>query len=58
MRNGVVYSLKRRRLPRVLTHIVLRMIGITTMRAISFHIARHEMIALGDIKPLTESTPS
>jgi hypothetical protein len=45
-------------LPCVLPHIVLRMIGITTMRAISFHIVRHEMIALGDIKPLTESTPS
>lgn len=58
MRNGVVYSIKRRRLPRVLPHIVLRMIGITTMRAISFHIVRHEMIALGDIKLLTESTPS
>mgnify|MGYP006957330441 FL=1 len=58
MRNGVVYSIKRRRLPRVLPHIVLHMIGITTMRAISFHIVRHEMIALGDIKPLTESTPS
>ena len=58
MRNGVVYSLKRRRLPRVLPHIVLRMIGITTMRAFSFHIVRHEMIALGDIKPLTENTLS
>lgn len=58
MRNGVVYSIKRRRLPRVLTYIALRMIGITTMRAISFHIVRHEMIALGDIKPLFESTPS
>ena len=58
MRNGVVYSIKRRRLPRVLPHIVLRMIGITTMRAISFHIVRHEMIALDDIKPLTESAPS
>lgn len=57
MRNGVVYSIKRRRLPRVLPHIVLRMIGITTMRAIYFHIVRHEMIALGDIKPITESTP-
>jgi len=58
MRNGVVYSIKRRRLPRVLPHIVLHMIGITTMKAIYFHIVRHEMIALGDIKPLTESTPS
>lgn len=58
MRNSVVYSLKRRRLPRVLPHIVLHMIGITTMRSISFHIMRHEIIALGDIKPLTESTPS
>ena len=58
MRNGVVYSIKQRRLPCVLTHIVLRMIGITTMKAISFHIVRHEMIALGDIKPLTENTPS
>ena len=58
MRNGVVYSIKRLRLPRVLPHIALRMIGITTMRAISFHIVRHEMIALGDIKPLTETTPS
>ena len=58
MRNSVVYSLKRRRLPRVLPHIVLHMIGITTMKVISFHIVRHEMIALGDIKPLTESTPS
>lgn len=58
MRNGVVYSLKRRRLPRVLLHIALRMIGITTMRAISFHIVRHEMIALDDIKPLSESAPS
>lgn len=58
MRNSVVYSLKRRRLPRVLPHIVLHMIGITTMRAISFHIVRHEMIALDDIKPIIESTPS
>jgi len=58
MRNGVVYSLKQRRLPCVLPHIVLRMISITTMKVISFHIVRHEMIALGDIKPLTESTPS
>ena len=58
MRNGVVYSLKRRRLPCVLPHIVLHMIGITIMKAISFHIVRHEMIALGDIKPLIESTPS
>ena len=58
MRNGVVYSLKRRRLPCVLPHIVLRMIGITTMRAISFHIVRHGMIALDDIKPLSESAPS
>ena len=58
MRNGVVYTIKQRRLLCVLTHIVLHMIGITTMRAISFHIVRHEMIALGDIKPLTESTPS
>ena len=58
MRNGVVHSIKRRRLPRVLPHIVLRMIGITTMKAISFHIVRYEMIALGNIKPLTESTPS
>ena len=58
MRNSVVYSLKRRRLPCVLPHIALRMIGITTMRAIYFHIVRHEMIALGDIKPLIESTPS
>ena len=58
MRNGVVYSLKRRRLPRVLPHIVLRMIGITTMKAIYFHIVRHEMIALDDIKPLSESAPS
>ena len=58
MRNGVVYSIKRRRLPCVLTHIVLRMIGITTMKAISFHIVRHEMIALDNIKPLSESAPS
>ena len=58
MRNGVVYSIKRRRLPRVLPHIVLRMIGITTMKAISFHIVRHEMIALDDIKPLIKSTLS
>ena len=58
MRNGVVYSIKRRRLPRVLPHIVLRMIGITTMKAITFHIVRHEMIALDDIKPLIESAPS
>ena len=58
MRNGVVYSIKRRRLPCVLTYIVLHMIGITTMRAIYFHIVRHEMIALGDIKPLSESAPS
>lgn len=58
MRNGVVYSIKQRRLPCVLTHIVLRMIGITTMRAISFHIVRHEMIALDDIKPLIKSTLS
>ena len=58
MRNGVVYSLKRQGLPCVLPHIVLRMIGITTMRTISFHIVRHEMIALGDIKPLTENAPS
>ena len=58
MRNGVVYSIKQRRLPCVLPHIVLRMIGITIMKAISFHIVRHEMIALGDIKPLNESTPS
>lgn len=58
MRNGVVYSLKRRRLPCVLPHIALRMIGITTMKAIYFHIVRHEMIALDDIKPLSESAPS
>ena len=58
MRNGVVYSIKRRRLPCVLPHIVLHMIDITIMRAISFHIVRHEMIALGDIKPLTKGTPS
>ena len=58
MRNGVVYSIKRLRLPCVLPHIALRMIGITTMKAISFHIVRHEMIALDDIKPLIESTPS
>lgn len=58
MRNGVVYSIKRRRLPRVLPYIVLHMIGITTMRAVYFHIVRHEMIALDDIKPLSESAPS
>lgn len=58
MRNGVVYSIKQRRLPRVLPHIALHMIGITTMKAIYFHIVRHEMIALDDIKPLSESAPS